>query len=149
MMEATIMNTSLRKPGITLTVVTLVGVLVCGTALAMAPIKTDLSGGQEVPPVASSATGTGTIVVGDDKSVSGAIKTSGMKATAAHIHQGAKGKNGPPIITLTMSSADEWVVPAGAVLTEAQYKSLQDGDLYINVHSDAYKGGEIRAQLKP
>lgn len=144
------MITSLRKPAIALAVATLmVSFLVSGNALAIAPIKTNLSGGQEVPPVKSSATGISTIVVGDDKSVSGTIKTSGMKGTAAHIHQGAKGVNGPPIITLKMSSPDEWTIPPSAILTAEQYKSLQDGNLYINVHSDAHKGGEIRAQLKP
>jgi hypothetical protein len=99
--------------------------------------------------VKSLAKGTSTIVVGDDKSVSGTVKTMGMKATAAHIHQGAKGMNGPHIIDLVMSSPDEWAVPAGAKLTNEQFQSLKDGDLYINVHSAAHKGGEIRAQLKP
>ena len=144
------MNSSLRKPGITLAAVALtVGVLFSGTALAMAPIISDLIGGQEVPPVKSLAKGTSTIVVGDDKSVSGTVKTIGMKATAAHIHQGAKGMNGPHIIDLVMSSPDEWAVPAGAKLTNEQFQSLKDGNLYINVHSAAHKDGEIRAQLKP
>lgn len=144
------MNTSLRKPGIALAVATLmVSFLVSGTALAIAPMKANLSGSQEVPPVKSSAKGTSTIVVGDDKSVSGTIKTSGMKATAAHVHEGAKGKNGPHIIDLVMSSPDEWAIPPGAMLTDEQFQSLKDGNLYINVHSDAYKDGEIRAQLKP
>jgi hypothetical protein len=48
-----------------------------------------------------------------------------------------------------MSSPDEWTVPAGAMLTDEQLQSLKDGNLYINVHSDAHRGGEIRAQLKP
>ena len=144
------MNASPRKPRIALAVVALmIGAFVSGTALAMAPIISDLIGGQEVPPVKSLAKGTGTIVVGDDKSVSGTIKTTGMKGTAAHIHQGAKGMNGPHIIDLVMSSPDEWAVPAGAKLTNEQFQSLKDGDLYINVHSAAHKGGEIRAQLKP
>lgn len=144
------MNSSLRKPGITLAAVALtVGVLFSGTALAMAPIVSDLIGGQEVPPVKSLAKGTSTIVVGDDKSVSGTVKTIGMKATAAHIHQGAKGMNGPHIIDLVMSAPDEWAVPAGAKLTNEQFQSLKDGNLYINVHSATHKDGEIRAQLKP
>ena len=144
------MNPSFKKPRMAIAAATLMtGILVGGSALANAPMNADLSGVQEVPPVKSSATGAGTIVVGDDKSVSGSIKTSGMTGTAAHVHEGAKGKNGPPIITLTLSSTNEWVVPPGARLTDAQYQSLKDGNLYINVHSDAHKGGEIRAQLNP
>ena len=143
------MNTSLGKPGIALAAATLmISFLFSGAAMAVAPIKVKLSGGQEVPPVKSSAKGSGKIVVGDDKSVSGTIKTSKMTGTAAHIHQGAKGENGPPIITLTTSSPGKWAVPPGAKLTDEQYQSLKDGNLYINVHSDAHKGGEIRAQLK-
>ena len=144
------MNTNPSKPGFALAALTLmVGVLVGGTALAMAPIETSLSGGQEVPPVKSLATGTGTIMVKDDKSVSGTIKTLGIKGTVAHIHQGATGMNGPHIVDLTKLSDDEWGIPPGTRLTDEQFQSLKDGNLYINVHSAEHKGGEIRAQLKP
>jgi len=40
-------------------------------------------------------------------------------------------------------------VPAGSKLTDAQYESYKAGNLYVNVHSAANKGGEIRAQIKP
>ena len=53
-----------------------------------------LSGDQEVPPVTTSASGAGTISVAADKAVSGSIMTKGVNATAAHIHEAAKGKNG-------------------------------------------------------
>jgi hypothetical protein len=42
-----------------------------------------------------------------------------------------------------------WTFAPGAKLTDAQMESLKAGNLYINVHSDANKGGEIRGQLKP
>ena len=112
-------------------------------------IKVKLSGDQEVPPVKTEASGSGTIVISADKSVSGSITTSGVEATAAHIHDGPAGKNGPVIIPLTKGPDNTWSVPAGAKLTDAQYKSYEAGDLYVNVHSAAHKGGEIRAQLKP
>ncbi len=143
------MNTNLSKPGFALAALTLMVALVGGTALAMAPIEISLSGGQEVPPVKSLATGTSTIMVKDDKSVSGTIKTLGIKGTVAHIHQGATGMNGPHIVDLTMLSDDEWGIPPGTRLTDEQFQSLKDGNLYINVHSAEHKGGEIRAQLKP
>ena len=112
-------------------------------------LKVNLSGDQEVPPVSTSASATGTITVSPDKSVSGAITVSGIEPIAAHIHEGAQGKNGPVIIPLTKGSDDTWSVSAGAKLTDAQYKSYLAKDLYINVHSAAHKGGEIRAQLSP
>jgi len=120
-----------------------------GMAASAQGLKVSLSGDQQVPPVSTSASGNGTITVSPDKSVSGSITISGMDATAAHIHEGAAGKTGPVIIPLSKGSDDTWSVPAGAKLTDAQYKSYLAGDLYVNVHSAAHKGGEIRAQLSP
>lgn len=111
--------------------------------------KLSLTGAQEVPPVTTSASGSGTITVGADKSVSGSVTTSGIAATAAHIHEGAMGANGPVIVPLAKTSDNVWSVAAGAKLTDAQYASYKAGKLYVNVHSAANKGGEIRAQLKP
>jgi len=145
------MNTILRKTGIAFAGITLIaGVLAAGTGLAIAgATQVTLSGFQEVPPVQTSATGTGTITVNDDKSVSGSVTTTGVKGTMAHIHEAAPGKNGGVAIPLVKKSDNEWVVPVGAKLTDAQYKSYKSGDLYVNVHSDANKSGEIRGQLKP
>jgi hypothetical protein len=108
-----------------------------------------LSGSQEVPAVTTSAKGEGTITVNSDKTVSGSVMTSGVDGTMAHIHQAAAGKNGPIIIPLEKKGNNEWMVPANAKLTDEQYKAYEAGDLYVNVHSDAHKGGEIRDQLKP
>ena len=108
-----------------------------------------LSGDQEVPPVSTSASASGSIVVSPDTSVNGSITVSGMEPTAAHIHEGARGQNGPVIIPLTKTSDNAWSVREGAKLTDAQYKSYLAGNLYVNVHSAAHKGGEIRAQLNP
>lgn len=110
-------------------------------------IRISLSGDQEVPPVTTAAKGSGTITINDDMTVRGSVATTGVEGTMAHIHQGAAGKNGPPIITLT-KSGDNWMVPADAKLNDAQYKAFKAGELYVNVHSAAHKGGEIRGQLK-
>ena len=112
--------------------------------------KVTLSGTQEVPPVKTSASGSGTITVGNDKSVSGSVTTSGVNGTAAHIHTGAAGQNGPVAVPLTKGAdGNTWSVPAGAKLTDAQYDAYKAGNLYVNVHSAANKGGEIRGQIKP
>jgi CHRD domain len=116
---------------------------------AAADVSVVLTGAQEVPPVTSTARGTGTINIAADHTVSGTITTSGIAGTMAHIHQAPAGKNGPIIIPLEKGTDGKWSVPAGAKLTDAQYQSFEAGELYVNVHSDAHKGGEIRAQLKP
>jgi hypothetical protein len=108
-----------------------------------------LTGAQEVPPVTTAAVGSGQITVLSDRSVSGSVTTSGMTAKAAHIHEGAPGKAGPVIIPLTKTSDDTWSVPAGAKLTESQYMAYVAGNLYVNVHSAAQPGGEIRGQMTP
>ena len=122
--------------------------LVAGLASAK-DIAVSLTGEQEVPAVTTAAKGTGKITVADDKSVSGSIKTTGITGVAAHIHEAPAGQNGKPIITLEKKGDNEWVVPAGSKLTDAQVESLKAGNLYVNVHSAEHKGGEIRTQLKP
>ena len=118
------------------------------SALA-ADVQVTLSGDQEVPPVATSAKGNGTLMFGNDKSVSGSITTTGINGTAAHIHEAAPGKNGGVIIPLVKAGEGQWNVPAGAKLTDAQEAAYKSGNLYVNVHSDAHKDGEIRGQIKP
>jgi CHRD domain-containing protein len=111
-------------------------------------VSVKLSGGEEVPPVSASGSGSGTIRVNSDGTVSGSVTTTGVEGTMAHIHQAAKGQNGPVIIPLT-KSGDTYTVPAGAKLNDAQLKAFQAGNLYVNVHTAKNKGGEVRGQLNP
>jgi len=112
-------------------------------------IKVTLSGEQEVPAVTTQASGSGTIVIGADKSVSGGVTTTGIQGTAAHIHVGKPGANGPVAVPLVKRGDNGWSVGPGAKLSDAQYQSYKAGDLYVNVHSTAHPDGEIRGQLKP
>jgi len=107
-----------------------------------------LTGGNEVPAVSTSASGTGSVTVGHDRSVKARITVTGMNATAAHIHQGAMGSNGPVIVPFTKSGDNTFVAPDGAMMTEAQYEAWKAGNTYVNVHSAANPGGEVRAQLR-
>ena len=122
--------------------------LLASTGLqAEQPVPFPLNGAAEVPPVVTSASGKGEITVMPDRTVSGSIKISGMTPTMVHIHEGAAGKNGPPIVTLAPGANNSYSVPAGAKLTESQYASYKDGMLYVNVHSAQHPGGELRGQL--
>jgi len=113
-------------------------------------VQVSLTGSEQVPPVNTMARGRGSFTVAPDGSVSGSVTVGGgLAATAAHIHQAPRGKNGPVLIGLTKSSDAVWVVPEGAKFTENQYKAFLVGETYVNFHTAANKGGEIRAQIVP
>ena len=111
-------------------------------------VSVSLSGAEEVPPVKTSATGSGSFRLAEDGTISGSVTTKDVAGTAAHIHLGAKGKNGPVIVPLT-KNGDTYSVPAGRKLTEAQVRAFKQGELYVNVHSARHRGGEVRAQIVP
>jgi len=128
-----------------------VALAVAASSVALgADVKVTLTGDQEVPPVKTEASGSGTITIGDERAVSGNITTKGIKGSAAHIHEAPAGKNGGVIVPLAMGSTEgTWAVPQGAKLSDAQVASFKAGNLYVNVHSAAHPDGEIRGQLKP
>jgi hypothetical protein len=122
------------------------GIWVSGVASG-ADVKVTLAGSNEVPAVQTSASGEGTITIADDGAVSGSVTTKGVQGTAAHIHMAAAGVNGPVIVPFT-KDGDTYKAPAGARLTAEQLAAFKSGGLYVNVHSAANPGGEIRGQLK-
>jgi len=111
-------------------------------------IKVNLTGTDEVPPLSVPGSGSGTIRVEEDGTVSGSVTTKDVAGTMAHIHRGAKGTNGPVIVPLD-KNGDTYTVPAGRKLTPEQIKDLKAGNLYVNVHTAKNKGGEVRGQLTP
>ena len=111
-------------------------------------LKASLSGDQEVPAPLTGALGTGSLSLeSPSRKISGSITIDGMAASAAHIHQGETGINGPIIVALTETAPGVWSVPAGSVLTEAQATAFTAGALYFNAHSTANPNGEIRGQI--
>jgi hypothetical protein len=111
-------------------------------------VPVTLSGAQEVPPVSVPGSGSGSFTIADDGSVKGSVTTTGVQGTMAHIHIGPRGQNGPVVVPLT-KSGDTYTAPAGARLTDAQMQAFKAGNLYVNVHTDRNKGGEVRGQLQP
>jgi hypothetical protein len=146
------MNTMSRKKSWTAAVTLASAVVILASCQSMAPMMgtqtVALNGANEVPAVTTSASGTGTVTIKDDRSVSAKITVKDMTATASHIHEGAMGANGPVIVPFTKTGDNTFEAAPGAKLTDAQYAAYKAGNLYVNVHSAKNPGGEIRAQLK-
>jgi len=110
-----------------------------------------LRGTQEVPPNASPAIGTATVLLGDDQTtITVTLVFAGLTgaAIAAHIHVAPPGVNGPiliPLIGFPATTSGAYVQTFA--LTAAQVVQLQGGLFYINIHTPLYPGGEIRGQL--
>jgi CHRD domain/FG-GAP-like repeat len=70
-------------------------------------------------------------------------------ATVGHVHSGRSGVNGPVVCNLSPTT-----VAAGSVVdflctfSPAQITSLRQGQLYLNLHTSANPGGEIRGQIQ-
>ncbi len=119
-----------------------------GTMSGGSTVNLSLSGAQEVPPLSVPGSGSGSFTIAADGSVRGSVTTTGVEGLVAHIHNGARGTNGPVIIPLA-KSGNTYTAPAGAKLNEAQMQAFKAGNLYVNVHTARNKGGEVRAQLQP
>jgi hypothetical protein len=109
-----------------------------------------LTGAQEVPPVTTG--GTGTLDATYDKAshkLAYTVTYSGLSgpATAAHFHgPAAPGANAGVVIPFANPASP---IHGEAMLTEAQAADLLAGRWYVNVHTRAHPGGEIRAQVTP
>ncbi|MFT3931007.1 MAG: CHRD domain-containing protein [Spongiibacteraceae bacterium] len=129
--------------------VAVLAILSSTSVLAAQDVKVKLSGKEEVPAVETDASATAKISIADDRSVTGSVETKKIEATAVHIHVGAPGESGPPIVTFVKGEGDKWNAPAGAKFNNEQYTAFKEGKLYVNVHSAKNPRGEIRGQLKP
>jgi hypothetical protein len=130
--------------------------LACVAALAIASpsfaanvnLKADLKGASEVPPTDSKGSGSVTATFDTaSKKLSWKGTVSGLSgpATAAHFHAGEAGKNGGVAVPIT--GADKGSFEGSATLTDAQAEELMAGKWYVNVHTAANKGGEVRGQV--
>lgn len=116
-----------------------------------------LDAAQEVPPAVSSGTGRGVVVVNSTTGqiIAGAITFTGLTTNAilAHIHKGAAGVNGGirvnynPPAPGAMAGTATVLDPGTPIDTGTDLPDLIAGNLYFNVHSGQYGGGEIRGQI--
>ena len=80
----------------------------CATMGGGDTLQVRMTGAEEVPPVNTSASGSGTITVGEDRSVSGSFKLqNAAQILVAHMHVGPAGKNGPVIIPFQKTADNE------------------------------------------
>jgi CHRD domain len=109
-----------------------------------------MNAASEVPPNASA--GTGNAVVKLDKAtktLTWTVTYGGLTgdATAAHFHgPAAPGANAPVVVPIGMGSVPN-PATGSKVLTDDQIADLTAGKWYVNVHTKANPGGEIRGQV--
>ena len=112
-----------------------------------------LEGIQEVPPNASPATGSATVVLdAAETTINVTVTFSGLlgQTTAAHIHApGAPGVNAPVVIAFTgfPVGVTSGSYNASFAVTAGQVSDLRAGLSYVNIHTNLFPGGEIRGQL--
>lgn len=137
---------------------------VAGRAEAGFTATAQLGGAQEVPPVATGAVGSATVVY-DDAAGTLTVDVSyyGLSAppSAAHIHVGAFGTNGPVIFNfpnlppgtagtyqVVLDAGDLIPRPAVGINTfQNAIDAIEAGNAYVNMHNRVHPGGEIRGQL--
>ena len=134
---------------------TMIATLALGAAMAFSgtahadKMKAVLDGKSEVPANASAATGTADIDYDPaSKKLSWKLTYSGLSgaATAAHFHGPAEaGKNAG--VAVAIPNATSSPSEGSATLTDAQAADLMAGKYYVNIHTAANPGGEIRGQV--
>ncbi|HET6419286.1 MAG TPA: CHRD domain-containing protein [Geobacteraceae bacterium] len=149
---------------------TLVSVVLLFAAVAVGAGKGDfkakLSGGDETPAVKTGAKGEAVFhVLKNGTEMSYKLTVSGIEnVTAAHVHMGKKGVEGPPVAGLfagpkkegkfsgvlaegTLSDKDLMGSLSGKSIGDL-VKLIKSGNTYVNVHTDKYPDGEIRGQIR-
>lgn len=108
--------------------------------------KATINGASEVPANASTATGTATLTFNTvTKVFSITVNYTGLTATNSHIHKGAAGVSGSVIFPFSPFTSP--ITYTSAALDATQEADLNANLYYVNVHSAAFPGGEIRGQL--
>ena len=74
------------------------------------------------------------------------VTYSGLTPTAWHLHKGAAGVAGPVVLDLGTTFTSPFIFTTTALTTD-QETDLKTGNYYLNIHSAAATGGEIRGQL--
>jgi len=115
----------------------------------MVKMAATLDGAQQNPPVTTEGKGTADVTFDTDtKTLTWTVEYSGLSgdAAAGHFHgPAAKGENADVAVPFENAASP---IKGSAVLTDAQAADLVAGKYYINIHTAANKGGEIRGQVE-
>jgi Ca2+-binding RTX toxin-like protein len=134
-----------------------VGVNLSDAAQGDFVFRTTLTGTAEVPPVDTTAKGTATVVLNSvAKTFDLRMDVTGIdlaELTGSHFHEGAVGVDGP--IFIDLGDGSKWTTTAAGIaraITDGEFPdtkiaSALTGQTYLNVHTTAFPGGEIRGQL--
>lgn len=113
-------------------------------------LAANLNAGAEVPPVNSTAAGSATVNLDKaTKTLSWVITYRGLSgpARAAHFHgPAAPSANAGVAVPITVRDSP---MQGSALLNDTQMADLLAGKWYINIHTAAHQGGEIRGQVVP
>ena len=111
--------------------------------------EASLTGSQEVPPVTTAGTGMAEVQLNTNTNkLSWKVTYSGLSgpAVAGHIHgPAAPGANAG--VQLPFSNVAAQPIAGEATVTPQQIADLVAGRMYVNLHTPAHPGGEIRGQL--
>ena len=149
---------SIRIPGLALSAVLLAAGVHTAPAQSVKYVA-QMGASSETPPNDSKATGTARFSMKGNL-VSFTVDVSGLSGspTMAHIHVGAPGQSGPPVYTFMLKHKEtSGQIAAGTIdLSKAAGRGvsgdslrtlLNNGNAYVNVHTAAHPGGEIRGQV--
>ena len=140
---------------------------VVGTANADEEFRARLSGDEEVPPVVTDTSGMFKILFNRDESEAtiNLRVRDGVRVTQAHLHCAPAGSNGPIVVFLAGFHAIGWDVDGAWIGKEivtdtnviedscggslsAIAQAMREGGIYVNVHTVANPGGEVRGQVE-
>jgi hypothetical protein len=136
---------------------------------AIVTLTANLSGANEVPANPSTASGTAVVTIDTDtRAWTMDLVFSGTSpVTVAHLHRAPAGVNGPVIVGLDgmalSGGRPTWnlIAPGSTSLNTGgalnapflfpapELENLLTGNVYVNIHSTAFPGGEIRGNLVP
>jgi CHRD domain len=125
------------------------GALFAAPVSAISPrvtLTADLTGANETAGGDTDGTGSFSATVdADEGDLCYALKADKIApATMAHIHSGAAGANGPPVVTIAMTDDNCMAVEPDVL----KAMTANPGNYYVNIHNAEFPAGAVRGQLQ-